>query len=40
MDALKKMSDEDYEARLKWINQDKLKAIVHADFGTRAAKLV
>jgi len=40
MDALKKMSDEDYEARLKWVNQNKLKAIVHADFGTRAAKLV
>ena len=40
MDALKKMSDEDYEARLKWINQDKLKAIVHADFRTCAAKLV
>ena len=40
MDALKKMSDEDYEARLKWINHNKLKAIVHADFRTRAAKLV
>ena len=40
MDALKKMSDEDYEARLKWINHNKSKAIVHADFRTRAAKLV
>ena len=40
MDSLKKMSYEYYEARLKWVNQNKLKAIVHADFGTRAAKLV
>ena len=38
--ALKKISDEDYEARLRWINHNRLKAIAHADFRTRAAKLV
>lgn len=40
LQAIKKMNSNDYESKLPWIKENKLKAIYHADYITRAAQIV
>lgn len=40
LEAINKISDVDYKSRLKWVKQNKKKALLHADFRLRAAKII